>query len=206
MKKNVKDLYVQALIESGAFLVRAINEEPFTLRSGKKSYLFLNHSLVAIKPHHYKAYIDAVGALLEKRYEDQSFMLCNVDSKISAQMVGSLAYNMNKPQIIFKSAQLTQIEKGPGQQLTGDITSNLPVAIIDDVMTGGDGTAKNVGDLVKEQFTNAPSIEIFIGFIREPKQSTYETHFVLTRDELIDRVWDALTKPQQEAITEELKA
>src|SRR5579872_5308201 len=136
---HIYDIYIQELIHTGAILIRSIDEEPFTLRSGRKSYIFVNHSKIASSPKGYKAYIDSVKNLLEEKYGNNDFVLCNVDSKISAQMVGSLAYILKKPQIIFKSKVLTAVEKGPGEQLTGNRNWNLPVAIIDDVATGGDG-------------------------------------------------------------------
>jgi transcriptional regulatory protein LevR len=87
--------------------------------------------------------------------------------------------------------------------LTGNLDWSLPVAIPDDVMTGGDGTAKKVGDLIHESFPKIQDIQIFVGFIRELKESTYKTHYVVTRDELIDIVWNTLSPMQQEAVTKE---
>lgn len=201
--ETLKQNYVEGLVETKSFLVKSIDEIPFTLRSGKQSYMFLDHSKMASSAKAYKAFVDAIEFLLKQEYGDNNFVLCNVDSKISAQMVGSLAYNLSKPQIIYKSKELTEVEKGPQNQLTGDYKSDLPIAIVDDVMTGGDGTAKNVADLVIETFSSIPNIQIFVGFIREPKESTYKTHYVLTRDELIDIVWDKLSTDQQKAIEKE---
>ena len=201
--KSIKERYVKGLIDTKAFLVKDIDDEPFTLRSGKKSCMFLDHSKVASSPEAYKAFINGISYLLREVYEAKDFLLCNVDSKISAQMVGSLAYALDKPQIIFKSKELTAIEKGTQRQLTGDMNWDLPVAIPDDVMTGGDGTAKNVADLIREEFPKIVDIQIFVGFIRDPKPSTYKTHYILTRDELLDILWNTFSKRQQEAITKE---
>lgn len=200
-----KDKYIQGLLDTNAFIVRSINEEPFTLRSGKQSYMFLDHSKLASSPKAYRAFIDIMGDLLYEIYNERPFVFCNVDSKISAQMVGSLAYLQNKPQIIYKSKELTAIEKGTATQLTGNYDWDLPVAILDDVMTGGDGTAKNVGDLVKEAFPKVKDIRIFVGFIRSPAKSTYETHHILTRNELLGIVGKKLSPEQQQAIEKELK-
>jgi orotate phosphoribosyltransferase len=201
--QDIKEKYVRGLLETNAFIVKPIDEEPFTLRSGKKSYMFLDHARVATSKTAYKAFIDAIAYLLKEAHESRDFILCNVDSKISAQMVGSLAYILEKPQIIFKSKELTAVEKGTQKQLTGNLDWSLPVAIPDDVMTGGDGTAKKVGDLIHESFPKIQDIQIFVGFIRELKESTYKTHYVVTRDELIDIVWNTLSPMQQEAVTKE---
>lgn len=201
----LKQNYVEGLLETNAFIIKSINEEPFTLRSGKQSYLFLDHSRVASSPRAYRAFIDIIIHLVKETYEDKDFILCNVDSKISAQMVGAAAYLLQKPQIIFKSKALTTIEKGTQRQLTGDETWDMPVALLDDVTTGGDGTAKNVGDLIVEAFPKIKDIQIFVGFIRKPKQTTYKTHYALTRDELIESVWDKLSSEQQQAVKKELE-
>ncbi len=153
----------------------------------------------------YKAFIDGIVYLLKKAYGTSGYILCNVDSKISPQMVGSLAYKLDKPQIIYKSKELTAAEKGTNKQLTGNLEWQLPVAIPDDVMTGGDGTAKIVGDLIQSTFPKVKDIQIFVGFIRETKASTYKTHHIVTRDELLDIVWEKLSIDQQKAIDRERK-
>lgn len=199
-----KEQYIAGLLATNAFIVRSINEEPFTLRSGKQSYMFLDHSKVATDPKAYRAFIDIIGELVYETYGDQPILFCNVDSKISAQMVGSLAYLQNRPQIVYKSKALTAVEKGTQTQLTGDYAWDLPVALLDDVMTGGDGTAKNVADLVKDTFPNVKDIRIFVGFIRSPQRSTYKTSHVLTRNELLGIVGKSLSPEQQQAVEKEL--
>lgn len=201
--QSLKQKYVEGLLETNAFLVKSIHENPFTLRSGKHSYLFLDHSRIASSAKAYGAFIDVIKYLIQYIYGNKKIVLCNVDSKISAQMVGSIAYILKKPQIIFKSKELTAVEKGTQKQLTGNVEWTMPVSIIDDVMTGGDGTAKNVADLILSTFPKIIDIQIFVGFIREVKQSTYKTHYVLTRDELIDIVWKKLSPEQQKAIEKE---
>src|SRR5260370_16297643 len=104
---SIKDKYIQALMDTGAILIRSIKEEPFTLRSGKKSYIFINHSILASSSNGYKSFIDAIKELILSVYKEKEFVLCNVDSKISAQMAESLAYILNKQQIIFKPKNLT---------------------------------------------------------------------------------------------------
>lgn len=203
--KTLKQNYIKGLLDTKALLVKSINEEPFTMRNGKKSCMFMDHSRMATSIRAYKAFIDAIQFLLKETYKKDEFILCNVDSKISAQMVGSVAYNLNKLQIIYKSSALTAIEKGTHRQMTGNPTWDLPVAILDDVASGYDATAKGVGDLAKKTFEKIPDIQIFIGYIREIKQTTYKMHYLLTREELVAIVWDDLTPEQQSAIEKERK-
>lgn len=201
--QNLKQEYINGLLETNAFIIKSIDEDPFTLRNGKTSRMFLDHSRVASSPKAYRAFIDVIVAKVQETYGQQEILFCNVDSKISAQMVGSAAYVLKKPQIVFKSTALTTIEKGTKMQLTGNDEWDMPVALLDDVMTGGDGTAKNVADLVKERFPHITDIQIFAGFTRDVKKSTYPSHHILTRDELIAKVWDKLTVGQQQAIERE---
>jgi orotate phosphoribosyltransferase len=201
--EKVKQNYIDQLLAAKALLVRSIDEEPFTLRSGRKSCMFFDHSILATRPEGFRAFIDVIMALVLDTFGEQKIVLCNVDSKISAQMVGAVAYNLKLPQIIYKSSSLVAVEKGPSRQMTGDTHWNLPVAILDDVMTGGDGTAKGVGDLVKEAFPKIGDIHIFVGFTRVVKPSTYPSHHVITQNELLNQAWDTLTKGQQRAIEKE---
>lgn len=200
----LKQKYIQALLDTKSFLIKPVSEEPFTLRSGKKSYMFLDHAQLASSAKAYRAYIDVLSALIRDTYGEREVALCNVDSKISAQMVGSLAYISNYPQIIYKSQELTAVEKGTNKSLTGNYAWDGPIAIIDDVASGGDGTAKNVADLVKTAFPKAEAIQIFVGFVREIKKSTYRTNQVITRTELLQKVWDTLSQEQQQAVEEEI--
>lgn len=203
--QDIKQKYIDGLIATNAFIVKSINEEPFTKRSGQKSYIFLDHSKVASSPKGYRAFIDGIQYLLEQSYGTNDFILCNVDSKISAQMAGSVAYNLDKAQIIYKSSRLVEIEKGTFNQLTGDPEWKLPVAILDDVVTGGDGTAKGVGDLIHAEFPYIKDIQIFVGFTREVAKNTYKTHYILTMDELIHIVWNTLSDEQKQAVEKEVK-
>lgn len=201
--QKLKQAYIDGLLETNAFLVKSLDEDPFTLRRGKTSRMFLDHSRVASSSKAYRAFIDVILAKVQEIYGQQEILFCNVDSKISAQIVGSAAYILEKPQIVFKSTALTTIEKGTKTQLTGNETWGMPVAILDDVMTGGDGTAKQVADLVKEKFHHITDVRIFVGFTRDSKKSTYPSYHILTRDELIARVWDTLSTGQQQAIEKE---
>lgn len=202
--QSFKQKYIQGLLDTNAFIVRSIKEEPFVKRNGQKSYMFLDHSRVATSPTAYKSFIDVIQALVLDVFGENEFVLCNVDSKISGQMVGSVAYNLGKPQIIYKSKELTAIEKGTQSQLTGNYNWNFSAAILDDGVTGGDGTAKKVADLIADAFPNINRIEIFTGFIRYPmRKHTYETHYVLTFEELIDIMWDKLNEDQRKAIEKE---
>jgi len=201
--KTLKQNYINGLIETKAILIKPINEEVFTLRSGRRSPVYFDHSRLGTDSKAYKSFIDAIQYLLKEVYKNNEFVLCNVDSKISPQMAGSIAYNLNKPQIVYKTKALTEIEKGPKRQVTGDASWDFPVAIVDDVATSIDGTAKGVGDLVKSTFPNLTDIQIFVGVIRNLDEGTYKKHYLVTQDELIDIIWKDLTQEQQQAIKKE---
>lgn len=202
---NAKDRYIKALVDSKALLVKSIEEEPFTLRSGKKSRIFLNQSLLALKPAFYIAYIDAMKDLLVEHYGTREFIICNVDSKLSPQITGALAYIMKKPLFIYRPDTMVAAEKGATSQLTGDSSSNLPVAVVDDVISTIDGTSKRIADRVLNEFPKISDIQIFVGLVRTTGKPTYKTHYILTYDELIEKIWDTLRKGQQEAIENERK-
>lgn len=207
MLTKTQKLYIKALIKTQSIQVRSINEKPFILRSGKESYIFINHARLASSPHGYKAFIDAICILVQNIFKSKEFIFCNADSKISAQMVGSLAYILNKPQIIFKSKELTVIEKGSGEQLTGDPKWNLPIIIADDVISSRDGTAANVGKLVQKTFPRVKDIQIFVGVARSRNliqgKLNFASHAVLSFDEIIADVWNSLSSSQQKAVEKE---
>lgn len=110
---------------------------------------------------------------------------------------------MNKPLFIYRSDNLVKVEKGGTSRLTGDISLKLPLAIVDDVVSTIDGTSKRLADRVLEEFPNITDVQIFVGLARKTGQTTYKTHYILTYDELIDKVWNTLSDGQKKAIEKE---
>lgn len=200
---NTKDRYVDALIKSNALLVKSIGEDQFVLRSGKKSCMFLNQSLLALKPEFYRAYIDTMQELLVEHYGKRDFIICNVDSKLSPQLTGALAYIMNKPLFIYRSDHLVAVERGGTSQITGDTDSMLPMAIVDDVVSTIDGTSKRLADRIAKEYPQVSGIQIFVGLSRVTGATTYPTHYILTYKQLIEKIWDTLTEGQKMAIEKE---
>lgn len=203
---TVVQRYTKALMDTKAVQFRSLDDEPFTLRNGKKSYVYVNHAKLAVSAQGYKLLIDAIAELLGKMYGKKDYILCNVDSKISAQMTGSLAYALNKRQMIYKSDQFTAIEKGPGVQLTGDTNWDLPVAVIDDVTTTG-ATAKNVAQIIRNTFPKVKGIDIFVGVVRSKglpellaDNDEFPLHSVLTLNELLNILEPTVLEEQKKAI------
>ncbi|HVZ58719.1 MAG TPA: hypothetical protein VG935_03150 [Patescibacteria group bacterium] len=214
MKKDSQlvDDYIDALMETKAVQFRSVDEEPFTLRSGKKSYVYVNHARLAVLARGFELLIDSLADLLTSHYGQQDFILCNVDSKISAQMAGALAYKLNKRQVIFKSDQFTAIEKGPGEQLTGLTSWDDPIAIVDDVTTTG-ATAKNVAEVIAKTFPKIKDIDIFVGVVRSKglpellsDNQRFPLHSVLTLNELLNILAPTAKEEEKKAMRAEQEA
>ena len=67
--QTLKQNYINSLLETKTVLIKSINEEPFTLRSGRKSYMFFDHSRLAASPRGYKVFIDTIQYLLTETYK-----------------------------------------------------------------------------------------------------------------------------------------
>lgn len=208
-EKFIKD-YTRALIYSQCIQIRGINETPFTLRNGSKSYIYVDHSKIASSTKTYQLIIEALRNLLMQTFKQQEFILVNVDSKISPQLTGTLAYLLKQSQFIFKSKALTAAEKGPFKQLSGDESTNLPVAIIDDVYTPGDDTAENVMALIKQQFPKVKQIELVVGLIRDLSKTSktntppFPVHSLVSLSEVLKVIYPSLPPLQQQAVAKEM--
>jgi orotate phosphoribosyltransferase len=203
---SLKNDYLISLRKSGAIRILNPKIKPWRLRSGGLSRIYIDHAKISSESEYYITFLNAINELIPK---NKSFIFCNVDSKISAQMTGTMSYLLKKSQIIFKSDELTRLEKGPMQQFTIPKKIFDEVFIIDDVGTSG-GTVINVVKLLRKKLISKIKVTLFVGLVREPqiliknlKKNKIELKYLATLDELLLYNWDLFTENEREVITQE---
>jgi len=206
MKTNFegpKEKYCNFLYKNKSLCIRNPEEEPYHLRSGGRSRMYIDHAKIGCDSASFSAFVQAIGELLPK---NKPFTLCNVDSKISAQMVGALAYSLIVPQIIYKSDEMVRLEKGPMQQLAVPSGKVQSVFILDDVGTTG-ATVINVAKLIRNKLGERVPITLLVGLVRDPnifteklKKYSITYRHIITLDELLTIHWGSFTDNQKKAI------
>jgi orotate phosphoribosyltransferase len=206
--EEAKKNYCEYLFKNGSICIRGPEEDSFNLRNGGKSRIYIDHAQIGSNSSSFSSFVDAIGRLLP---QDRDFTLCNVDSKISPQLVGALAYSYKVSQIVYKSDEILRLEKGPMQQLTFPTNKTSHIFFLDDVGTTG-GTVLNVVNLVRKKMGESTPITLLLGIVRDPeilseKLKKYNISYksIATLDELLTMHWSSFSASQQKTILMERK-
>jgi orotate phosphoribosyltransferase len=126
--EELKSRYVEGIYQTKALLIR---ETPFTLQSGKKSHIYLNHRNF-LSQHNYLALVTQIYTELAKQIKGE-FMLGAVDSITSPIIVGALSYQLKMDYVVLKRTPLTH---GTQEYIYGKLAK--PVLLIDDMTSTGE--------------------------------------------------------------------
>ncbi|SEG40765.1 orotate phosphoribosyltransferase [Legionella quinlivanii DSM 21216] len=137
---HLKAQYFDGIYQTKAFLIK---EEPFTLQSGKKSHLYLNHRNF-LSQSNYLTLIANIYNELAKEIE-HDFQLGAVDSVMSPIIVGAMSTIFNKDYIVIRSEPL---KHGTQEYIYGDIKK--PIVLIDD-MTSTGGTLIDAAEKIRSK-------------------------------------------------------
>ncbi len=125
---NLKSEYIANIYKTKALLIK---EQPFTLQSGKKSHIYLNHRNF-LSHHSYLSLIAKTYYVLAENIKTD-YMLGAVDSIMSPIIVGAMSTLFNKDYIVTRRTPLTH---GTQEYIYGEIKTN--VVLIDDMTSTGD--------------------------------------------------------------------
>lgn len=135
---SLKSQYFDGIYQTKAFLIK---EEPFTLQSGKKSHLYLNHRTFLSQNKYLKLVATIYYELAAQlKYE---FQLGAVDSVTSPIIVGAMCGMFSKNYVVVKSEPL---KHGTQEYIYGNI--NQPIILIDD-MTSTGGTLIDAAEKIR---------------------------------------------------------
>mgnify|MGYP001054360732 CR=1 FL=1 len=119
--------YARAVYESGALLIR---EEPFTLRSGRKSHLYINHREFLSSSANIRLMAELYQELL--RIHVGECTVAAVDSIMSPVLCGAITI-LGGENVV--SVRPTKLEHGTEEQVYGSVSGR--VAMIDDMTSSG---------------------------------------------------------------------
>jgi orotate phosphoribosyltransferase len=194
---SLKSQYFDGIYQTKAFLIK---NEPFTLQSGKKSHLYLNHRNF-LSQSRYLSLIANIYYELTKHLE-YDFQLGAVDSVTSPIIVGAMCAMFNKNYVVIKSEPL---KHGTQEYIYGNI--NQPIILIDD-MTSTGGTlvdaAQKVrlkGGLVKHAIISAYRDESAINHLQS---QDINLMCIASFSEILTYLSHSLTKNEKNIVKNEL--
>ncbi len=130
-----RDRYLDLIWTEGAFLVR---EEPFTLKSGRRSYVYANHRNLICVPEFLAVLGDSLSAAAKAKY-GPDVALAGVDSSASAFLLTATSLRSGIPLLNYRPVNR---EKGVNETVfsylgttTGAGDAPRPVVLVDDVVT-----------------------------------------------------------------------
>ncbi len=169
---SLKSQYFDGIYQSKAFLIK---EKPFSLQSGKKSHLYLNHRNF-LSQNRYLSLVARIYYELCKNVE-YDFQLGAVDSVTSPIIVGAMCVNFNKDYVVIKREALTH---GTQEFIYGNI--NQPIILIDD-MTSTGGTLIDAAEKIRSKG----------GVVKHAIISAYRDEFAIQQLKLkdIELLWIA---------------
>jgi len=137
---SLKAQYFDGVYQTKSFLIKS---EPFTLQSGKKSHLYLNHRHFLSQSRYLKL-VANIYHYLTKQIE-YDFQLGAVDSVTSPLIVGAMCAMFDKNYLVIKSEPL---KHGTQEYIYGDLRQ--PVILIDD-MTSTGGTLIDAAEKIRSK-------------------------------------------------------
>ena len=196
---NLKRQYFDGIYQTKALLIK---DKPFTLKSGKQSYIYLNHRNF-LSQGKYLALIANIYHELAKNITDD-YCLGAVDSIMSPIIVGAMSMHFNRNITVIKKESL---KHGTQESIYGDIGN--PIVLIDD-MTSTGGTLIDAANKIRAQ--NGVVSHAIISAYRDntAEQRLKENDITLIRiasfDEILHHLNDHLTDRDRHIIQQEYGA
>jgi orotate phosphoribosyltransferase len=127
--------YLQLLWDSGALLLQ---DEPFTLKSGRTTYVYANHRNMICLPENLQFLADALIEVSNLKWSEP-FALSTVDSSVSPYLVAAFSLRGTLP---FYNLRSVNREKGLSNEFfsydrnpSATFNSGLGAVLVDDVVT-----------------------------------------------------------------------
>lgn len=132
--KSLKEI----LLEAGIVKIRGMDEEPFKLKSGKKSRLFFDVKEASLNP-----------TILKRIIAEMDLEFVKTFDKIASVAVGgvpiatALSLRTGIPQIIIRSEKH---DRGTGTKIIGDC-KGMSVILVEDVATSGGSLVEAIKEI-----------------------------------------------------------
>lgn len=197
--KQLVAAYQSALVTSGSVQVSLAPHEPFVLRNGSRSRVYVDHGVLLCMPETNRLFVEALSVLICSQFVPAKVVVVNVDSKSSPQLTGAIASVNAFRQIIYLPDSVHVAERGRNLKLRiPEIDSGDQICIVDDVLTPDDTTALRVAWELREEISHTKGINssvdisLVVGTVRDPEDACpkleregINVHWLTTLDDII---------------------
>ncbi|MBI3033409.1 orotidine-5'-phosphate decarboxylase [Candidatus Woesearchaeota archaeon] len=195
MFDRLKQQYIDGIYQSGAFLIK---EEPFTLRSGIKSHIYIDHKRFLTNHTGLKIVINNFFLMLKEKVDHFTFVV--VDSIMSPILGSTMATMLDKDLVIIKEEQALH---GTREKTYGIIHPNQEYVIIDDLISTGSlvmNAAKPIrelGGIVRYAVVCTVRED---AVIKELNNHGIEVIYISTINEILEYLKPTLTQQEQQIV------
>ncbi len=192
MLTQLKQQYIDGIYQSGAFLIQ---EEPFTLRSGIKSHIYLDHKKFLTSYQGLKIVMNNFFLMLKEKVDHFTFVV--VDSIMSPMLGSAMVTMLEKNLVIIKEEEALH---GPKEKMYGMIHPHQEYVIIDDLISTG-SLVMNAAKLIRELGGIVRYVVVCTvreeAVVRELNHHGIEVLAIATIQEIIDYLKPTLTRQEQ---------
>lgn len=187
---QLKIQYIEGVYQTKALLIR---EQAFTLQSGKRSHIYLNHRNF-LANNRYLSLVATIYHELAKTLVGE-YILGAVDSVMSPVLVGAMSTMFQRDYVVVQKKPMTH---GTQEFIYGTI--NKEVLLIDDMTSTGDtliDAAQKIraqGGCVKYAIISAHREETALKNLRNQQITALS---IAGFEEIIDKLFPALTSTEQ---------
>lgn len=190
-------LYAKKLWTEGCI---KIQEEPFTLKSGKKSSIYLEHRSFITTAPNLKLVTELLNSIVERRIPE--YIPCSVDSITSPVIVGAIGILFNRNFLLTVKEKLSH---GSFENVFGSKFNKL--VIVDDVTSTG-GTFINAKKSLLKKNITINWAAVLATRDNTPASMLREEGITLLQgcrySDLIKLVWEKLSLKQKNLVEFEL--
>ena len=192
--EQLKTQYIKGIYETKALLIK---EEAFTLQSGKKSHLYLNHRHFLSKA----LYLSLIATIYSEFAKSMvgDYVLGAVDSIMSPIIVGAMSILLNRDYVVIRNVSMSH---GTQEAIYGEIKH--PILLVDD-MTSTGGTLIEAAKLIRAR-GGVVSFGIISAYreesaIKNLKQHGIEPICIASFKEIIDFLYPQLSQREKEIVS-----
>lgn len=196
MNPTIKKAYAEAIYKEKALLIKS---EPFDLRSGKKSHVYLNHREMLTKGKYLDLFSDWYFELITRHTKE--FKLGCIDEVVSSLLTGAMAQKHQKD-VVFTFTN--PLWFGTKDDLYGEPAGEI--VLIDDVTSSG-GTLIEAAKKIRKRGGSVNYA--LVAAVRDdtPRKALAKVKikllYIATYKELVNLLMDALTTEERNLIESE---
>lgn len=197
---ELRKQYFHAIHAAGALLIKS---DPFRLRSGGSSHVYLSHNNFLSEYGHIELLVRIYRRLIEEHVRG-TYCVCAVDSVMSPIIVGAFSVLARRDVIVAKEQKLSH---GTEQQVFGVINAD-EVVVVDDMTSTGSTLVSAISTLrEKRAEVNYAVVSATRDQVAEQRLRELGVHLlhIASFSDILRGLWGELTREERQLVATEFE-